>query len=74
MLRSGAIDASLPVELERVWETRLCAPAFGHTADAADDDEKDEEGIQRIMLEESVNILADYIVNMRPRTAQVNVD
>jgi len=26
--RSGSIDAALPVKLERLWETRLCAPAF----------------------------------------------
>ncbi len=28
-LRSGSIDAALPVNLDRVWETSLCAPAFG---------------------------------------------
>jgi len=38
----------------------------------ANGDEKDVEGIQRIMLEESVNILADHIRSMRPRTALVN--
>jgi len=26
--RSGSIDTTLPVELGRVWETSLCAPAF----------------------------------------------
>jgi len=35
-------------------------------------DGKDEEGIQRIMLEESANILADHILSMRPRTALLN--
>ena len=38
---------------------------------AAEDDD-DEEGIGRIMLEESANILADHIRAMRPRTAQLN--
>jgi carboxyl-terminal processing protease len=43
-----------------------------------DDDERsadaddDEEGVKRIMLEESVNILADHIRASRPRTAQLN--
>ena len=36
------------------------------------DDDKDPEGIQRIMLEESANILADHIIAMRPRTAQAH--
>ncbi len=40
--------------------------------DLAADDDKDPEGIQRIMLEESANILADHIIAMRPRTAQIN--
>ncbi len=40
-------------------------------ADAADED-KDEEGIMRIMLEESANILADHIRAVRPRTALLN--
>jgi len=35
-------------------------------------DDKDEEGIQRIMLEESANILGDQIQASRPRTALVN--
>ena len=39
-----------------------------HLADA----DEDEEGIQRIMLEESANILADLITAERPLTAQVN--
>ncbi len=34
-----------------------------------DDPEKDEEGIMRIMLEESANILADHVRSKRPRTA-----
>ncbi|MGB5450583.1 MAG: carboxy terminal-processing peptidase [Sedimenticolaceae bacterium] len=38
----------------------------------ANGDEKDVEGIQRIMLEESANILADHIRSMRPRTALAN--
>jgi len=37
-----------------------------------DEEEADPEGIQRIMLEESVNILADLIRMQRPLTAQVN--
>jgi outer membrane protein assembly factor BamB len=37
VLRSGSIKTSLPVELDRVWETSLCAPAFGPADDAADD-------------------------------------
>ena len=40
-------------------------------AEVADSDD-DEEGVQRIMLEESANILADHIVALRPRTAQLN--
>jgi carboxyl-terminal processing protease len=39
---------------------------------SAEDQEKDEEGIRRIMLEESANILADDIRAKRPRTALVN--
>jgi carboxyl-terminal processing protease len=35
----------------------------------AQGDDKDEEGIQRIMLEETANILADHIRETRPRTA-----
>lgn len=38
----------------------------------AEDESKDEEGIRRIMLEESVNILADQILALRPRTAQLH--
>jgi carboxyl-terminal processing protease len=40
--------------------------------DVTAEGDKDPEGIQRIMLEESANILADHIIAMRPRTAQVN--
>jgi carboxyl-terminal processing protease len=40
--------------------------------DVSAKDEKDPEGIQRIMLEESANILADQIIAMRPRTALAN--
>jgi len=40
--------------------------------DVSAKDEKDPEGIQRIMLEESANILADHIIAMRPRTALAN--
>jgi carboxyl-terminal processing protease len=39
---------------------------------ASTGDDKDEEGIQRIMLEESANILADQILAIRPRTALLN--
>lgn len=39
---------------------------------AVADEDKDEEGIMRIMLEESVNILADHIRTVRPRTALLN--
>jgi carboxyl-terminal processing protease len=39
---------------------------------AGSDEKDDEEGIQRIMLEETVNILADHIRAMRPRTALLN--
>ena len=38
----------------------------------AENDEEDEEGVERIMLEESANILADHIAAKRPRTAQLN--
>ena len=38
----------------------------------ADADEKDDEGIKRIMLEESAKILADHIRASRPRTALLN--
>ena len=41
-------------------------------ASTADEKDKDLEGIQRIMLEESANILAEQILTMRPRTALVN--
>ncbi len=40
-LRSGSIDTSLPVELDRVWETSLCAPAFGPSDSSTADDEED---------------------------------
>jgi outer membrane protein assembly factor BamB len=33
--RSGSIDVSLPAEVHRVWETSLCAPAFGTAADSS---------------------------------------
>ena len=36
--------------------------------DFVEADEEDQEGIQRVMLDESANILADYIVSRRPRT------
>ena len=36
-----------------------------------DDKQKDEAGIGRIMLDESVRILADYIDSRAPLTAQV---
>ena len=39
---------------------------------AVADEDKDEEGIMRIMLEESANILADHIRAVRPRTALLN--
>ena len=39
---------------------------------AVADEDKDEEGIMRIMLEESANILADHIRTVRPRTALLN--
>jgi len=31
IFRSGSIDRSLPIELSRIWETSLCAPAFSAT-------------------------------------------
>jgi hypothetical protein len=34
-LRSGHIDATLPVELDRVWETTLCGPAFDPTQESS---------------------------------------
>ena len=40
--------------------------------DEANEDEQEAESIRRIMLEESVNILADQIRASRPRTAQLN--
>jgi carboxyl-terminal processing protease len=40
--------------------------------DDVDVDNEDEEGIKRIMLEESANILADQILLQRPRTALLN--
>ena len=33
VFRSGSIETSLPAELDRLWETSLCAPAFGPTDD-----------------------------------------
>ncbi len=52
-------------------------PALDNLDDADEErfvseEEKDEEGIRRIMLEESANILADQIRSTRPRTALVN--
>ena len=45
----------------------------GEEEKAADaDEDQDEEGILRIMLEESANILADHIRAERPRTALLN--
>jgi carboxyl-terminal processing protease len=38
--------------------------------EAQTDDQRDEEGVARIMLDESVRILADYIASAEPRTAQ----
>jgi len=38
--RSGSIEADLPVELERLWETQLCAPAF------APGEEQEEQGVE----------------------------
>jgi carboxyl-terminal processing protease len=38
----------------------------------AADDAEDAEGVNRIMLEESANILSDLILAQRPRTAQLN--
>ncbi len=40
--------------------------------EVADNAERDEEGIKRIMLEESANVLADHILSERPRTALIN--
>lgn len=40
-LRSGSIDTSLPVQLDRVWETSLCAPAFGPADSPTADDGED---------------------------------
>jgi len=40
-LRSGSIDTSLPVELERVWETSLCEPGFGPADSPTADDQED---------------------------------
>jgi len=34
-LRSGSIDTSLPVELDRVWETSLCEPGFADVSQAS---------------------------------------
>ncbi len=42
VFRSGCIDASLPVELDRVWTTSLCPPAFGH---AKEEPAGDREGV-----------------------------
>jgi hypothetical protein len=39
MFRSGSIEASLPVELDRVWQTSLCASAFDTANDLAGDEE-----------------------------------
>jgi carboxyl-terminal processing protease len=39
---------------------------------AAGDGDKDEEGVNRIMLEESAKILTDHILTLRPRTAQLH--
>ncbi|NQT11678.1 MAG: PQQ-binding-like beta-propeller repeat protein, partial [Planctomycetes bacterium] len=41
VFRSGAIAASLPVELERVWETSLCRPAFAPADATAAGDQED---------------------------------
>jgi outer membrane protein assembly factor BamB len=39
--RSGSIDVSLPVNLERRWETPLCAPAFPRPRSAAEENQED---------------------------------
>jgi outer membrane protein assembly factor BamB len=37
VFRSGAIESSLPVELDRIWETSLCAPAFASVAEGPEE-------------------------------------
>jgi len=41
VLRSGAIDTSLPVKLKRVWEASLCTPAFGSADASVAEDQED---------------------------------
>ncbi len=38
MFRSGSIDTSLPVELDRLWEVSLCPPAFPDGKDESESD------------------------------------
>ncbi len=59
----------------RLRAFRGLEPLASLDQDEAIDDEAendDEEGIERIMLEESANVLADHILGQRPRTALIN--
>jgi len=49
VFRSGAIDASLPVALGRVWETSLCPPAFDPVDDELTQDSKLREYPRRLL-------------------------
>lgn len=57
--RSGSIKADLPVQLERLWETQLCAPAFEVANDAADEERED-----AVLL--SANVAAVAIGGSKP--------
>jgi carboxyl-terminal processing protease len=77
-VRRAEWDAREAARLERRNELRAFR-GLPPLASLDEDDEtvdnetdEDEEKIDRIMLEESANILADHIATLRPRTAQIN--
>jgi carboxyl-terminal processing protease len=77
-VRRAEWDAREAARLERRNELRAFRGLPPLASLDEDDDtvdseaDEDEEKIDRIMLEESANILADHIATLRPRTAQIN--
>lgn len=76
-LRRSEFEAQEQARLERLNRLRsyrglepLASLLDEDELAAQSEDQRDEEGVARIMLEESVRILADYIANTEPRTAQ----
>lgn len=78
-VRRAEWDAREAQRLERRNQLRVFRglpplASLDELEEALEDNDKDDddEGINRIMLEESANILADHIRAIRPRTAQLN--